>query len=211
LNLFRGSELIAQNDDWSAAGAGPTLAAVFARVGAFPLTIGSTDAALVTTLTPGNYTVQISDPAGEGNALAEIYDAGAAGTSDSPRLVNLSTRANVTGTSQILTGGFVIAGNTAKRVLVRAVGPGLARFGVTGTLADPRVTVSGATGVVAENDNWTGSEAASLAAASGAFALPDGSRDAVLVLTLASGAYTAQVAGVNGASGIALLEVYEIP
>jgi hypothetical protein len=94
---------------------------------------------------------------------------------------------------------------------VRAVGPGLAPFGVAGVLADPRVAVIGASGLVAENDNWSGTEPAAAAAGSGAFALTAGSRDAALVLTLAPGAYTAQVHGVGAAAGVVLLEIYELP
>lgn len=129
--------------------------------------------------------------------------------------VNLSTRAFVGTADGVLIPGLVIGGTTAKRVLVRAVGPTLAGFGVTGVLADPTLTVfSGAT-TVASNDNWsdsTGSSAVAIAAAgAGAFALPVGSKDSALVLTLAPGAYTFRVAGVAGATGVALVEVYALP
>ena len=209
LSVLRGAEVVAQNDDWSAGPEAAALAAAFSRLGAFPLTAGSADAALQVSLAPGNYTIQITDPRGEGTALAEIYDAGPASTAS--RLVNISTRASVAGSTQILTSGFVITGNTAKRVLVRAVGPDLVRFGVSGALGDPRLTVVRAGVTVAENDNWVGAEVDAATAASGAFALTPGSRDAALVLTLAPGAYTAQVAGVGAAIGIVLLEIYELP
>jgi hypothetical protein len=112
----------------------------------------------------------------------------------------------------MLTGGFVVAGQGAKRLLVRAVGPGLAPFGVARPLNDPRLKIVGPGGVVAESDNWSGTDVAAAAAASGAFALTPDSRDAALVLALAPGAYTAQVTGVGAAAaGAVLLEIYELP
>ena len=129
--------------------------------------------------------------------------------------VNLSTRAFVGTADGVLIPGLVIGGTTAKRVLVRAVGPTLTSFGVMGVLADPTLTVfSGAT-TIATNDNWSDPAASSLvaiaAANAGAFALPAGSKDSALVLTLAPGAYTFRVAGAGGTTGVALVEVYALP
>ena len=149
---------------------------------------------------------------GDGVALAEIYDAAAAGSS--ARLLNVSSRGVVGAGADALIGGFVVAGNTPQRVLVRAVGPALQGFGVQGALADPRLSVYRGSTVVAENDNWGGADVAALVAAQqavGAFPLPAGSKDAVLYLTLAPGAYTAQVTGVGAGTGVALVEIYQIP
>jgi hypothetical protein len=137
------------------------------------------------------------------------------GTGGGGEFTNLSTRAFVGTADGVLIPGLVIGGTTAKRVLVRAVGPTLVSFGVTGVLADPTLTVfSGAT-TIANNDNWSdpaGSSVVAIAAAgAGAFALPVGSKDSALVLTLAPGAYTFRVAGVGGATGVALVEVYALP
>ncbi|MBM3854081.1 MAG: hypothetical protein FJ399_13160, partial [Verrucomicrobia bacterium] len=124
------------------------------------------------------------------------------------RLINLATRAVVGGTAGTPIAGFVIAGGGSKRVLVRAVGPGLAPFGLTGLLDDPSVTVVASGGaIVAGNDNWSSVEAAVFAAL-GAFALPASSRDAAVVAALSAGAYTTPV-GAGGGSGLALLEVYD--
>ena len=84
-------------------------------------------------------------------------------------------------------------------------------YGVTGALADPQITVHDASDVIATNDNWSGAEVAVAASTAGAFPLTEGSKDAALVLTLAPGIYTAQVRGVAGTTGVALLEVYELP
>ena len=108
-------------------------------------------------------------------------------------------------------------GSAPKRLLVRGVGPGLAAFGVSGVLADPRLRVFRQAELLGENDNWSTvpAEAAVTAGAArdaGAFALPPGSRDAAVILTLAPGAYTAQVTAAEGiGTGTALIELYELP
>ncbi|MEY2878711.1 MAG: hypothetical protein RLZZ15_1091 [Verrucomicrobiota bacterium] len=201
LELFRGSGRFADNNDWPAA-----LAPAMAGVGAFPFGAASRDAAALATI-DGAHTAQASG-AGAGTVLVEVYDAGASSAS---RLVNLSARHRVGTGADILIAGFFVSGAGAKHLLVRAVGPTLTVFGVTGTLADPRLEVRDANGVVATNDDWDGALAATFAQA-GAFALPSGSRDAALVVTLAAGrGYTAQVAGANSSTGEALVEIYELP
>jgi hypothetical protein len=98
-------------------------------------------------------------------------------------------------------------------VLIRAIGPTLAVFGVTDTLSDPRLRLFSGSTLVAENDNWGGQAGLTAAAAAvGAFALSNpASSDAVLLLTLPPGGYTAQVSGANNGTGVALVEVYELP
>src|SRR5690606_13856306 len=97
-------------------------------------------------------------------------------------------------------------------VLVRAVGPTLADLGVTGVLSNPNVTIYNSSGVsFASNDDWGGSTTLSSTFTQvGAFNLPAGSRDAAILLTLTPGPYTAVVSGVNGATGVALVEVYAV-
>jgi hypothetical protein len=89
------------------------------------------------------------------------------------------------------------------------------QFGVPGTINDPQLQIFRETQLVAENSDWgaatNAAALASTAQAVGAFALPSGSRDAALLVTLTPGAYTAQVSGVNSTTGVALVEVYEIP
>ncbi|MBL9213690.1 MAG: MBL fold metallo-hydrolase [Opitutaceae bacterium] len=210
--------IVATNNDWGAGGAAGALRASFSAVGAFDLTDAtSRDAALVTTFDSAR-TVHVSDTADRrGVALVELYDTEPAGTS---RLVNLSAR-NFAGTADdTLIAGFVISGNLPKRLLSRGIGPRLATgFGVTGALADPKLELylseGGRSTLFAANDNWgeAGTAIARAAFASvGAFDLPDGtSRDAALVVTVPAGAFTAQVSGVGGATGEALIEIYELP
>ena len=98
----------------------------------------------------------------------------------------------------------------ARRLLVRAVGPTLAAFGVPGTLADPKLELYSGTTKIAENDNWGGdAQVAAAFTQVGAFGLPAASKDAVLLITLPPGAYTAQASGTG--AGLALVEVYEVP
>lgn len=131
-------------------------------------------------------------------------------------LVNVSTRAYVSTGAQQLIGGFIVSGTQPKSVLIRAIGPTLSQYGVTDALADPTMKLvrlsDGAT--VDQNDNWgTGPNSAAVAAAmatANAFVLPAGSRDAAITATLTGGAYTANIEGVGGTSGTALVEAYEL-
>lgn len=138
------------------------------------------------------------------------------------RLANLSTRGQIGTGSNIMITGFVVNEGAPKKVLVRAVGYSLARFGLaTSTLlANPTLSIYNGDGqLVLQNDTWGAADndqtvLAATTAAAGAFALgtttANGSNDAALVATLSPGTYTAQVSGVGNTSGIGLLEVYDI-
>ncbi len=212
LEFFAGPTKSGENDNW---GGGATLLAAMDAVGAFRFSgPASLDAAVSVNVAAGDNSVKVS-PVGNisGQVIAEIYDAtpGASFAAATPRLVNVSVLKNI-GTS--LTAGFVVGGNASRTVLIRAIGPTLAGFGVGGTVVDPQLALFNASSVrIAENDNWGGSAALTAVFDSvGAFRLsPAASRDAALVLTLAPGNYTVQVSGVGGATGTALVEVYEVP
>ena len=129
------------------------------------------------------------------------------------RLANLSTRTQVGTGANVAIVGFVVGPGASKNVLIRAVGPGLAGFGVTGTLSDPRIDLFDGSGkIIVSNDNWSATTVggATTFGSVGAFGLTTNSRDAALVANLAPGAYTAQVSGVGTATGIALVEVYDV-
>ena len=126
------------------------------------------------------------------------------------RLANLSTRAQVGTGANIMITGFVVQAGAPKKVLIRAVGPRLTTFGVTGVLANPQIHLYNSNGtLVLSNDNWSADDAATMTSV-GAFALIPGAQDAALVATLSPGAYTAQVSGVNNTAGVALLEIYDV-
>ena len=176
----------------------------------------SHDSALFENLQGGPYTAQISGQSGDtGVALAEVYDATPAGTytSASPRLVNISARVPVGSGANILIAGFVIGGSTARTVLVRASGPALVPFGVSGTLPDPQLELFSGSSELEGNNGWGGNPQISNAAKTvGAFAWTSAqSNDSAILVTLPPGAYTAQVSGASGDTGVALVEVYEVP
>ncbi len=213
LAVYSGEAAIAANDNW---GANPQIEAARLQVGAFAFDSGtSRDAALLTSSSFGTYTVQVSGNSGAiGMALAEIYDATPPlEISDAaPRLVNLAARTRVGTDGDVLIAGFTIGGNSSCTVLLRAVGPTLDTFGVTGVLSDPQLELYSSTTVIGSNDNWAGAPDLVAAATSvGAFALPVTAKDAVLLARLSPGNYTAHVSGVNRATGIALVEIYELP
>jgi hypothetical protein len=159
---------------------------------------------------------------------AAAPDAGPRG--DPP--VNFSARGHVGAGGNVLSGGFVLRGPARRTLLFRAVGPGLAPFGVSGVLKRPVLTVFDSNPgnrrstpqIIAIAEGWGTaprvglSEVAAESRAAtepvmsgvGAFALQPGGRDSALVLTLPPGAYSATVSGADGETGIALLEVYEI-
>ena len=202
LQLYSGQSVIYQNDNWDAA-----LASEFSRVGAYAWSAGSKDAALAVTLQPGAYSALVSGKnGGTGVALIEVYDA----DNDVPpaKLINLSTRSFVGTDGDIQIAGFVIQGDTPKKVVIRASGPSLAQFGVTGVLADPVLQLYAGQSMIYQNDNWDASLAPDFSNVGG-FAWNAGSKDAALVVTLQPGAYSALVSGKNGGTGVALIEVYE--
>jgi uncharacterized delta-60 repeat protein len=221
LRIYNSSgQLLQTAGSW---GGSASLAAAFSAVGAFPLATGSADAAVVATLQPGVYTVQVVDPRGVGGiALAEIYDVTPTAV---PRLVEISARGSVDSGDGLLIGGLVISGSASKQVLLRGAGPTLASLGVSGVLSDPILTLfNSQAAIIARNDDWqtpvtvnasypgaTAAAIASAAASSGAFPFPAGAKDSAMIVTLAPGNYTVQVAGVNNATGIALVEIYELP
>lgn len=125
------------------------------------------------------------------------------------RLGNLSTLGLTRDGEGSMIAGFTLAGPGRRNVLLRAIGPGLAPFGVAGTVPDPRLVVRGSAGEVARNDNWSAAALGATPGRVGAFPLPAGSADAGLLLELAGGSYTAQVEGADPTAGSALVELYD--
>jgi hypothetical protein len=218
LQLFNsaGTELDT-NEGWAGNAA---IAATAAQVGAFSWNVpGSHDAALDLSVPIGTYTAQIAGESGDtGDALLEIYDATMATsfTSSNAHLINLSARVDVGSGANVLFAGFVIGGQSALTVLIRASGPAIAAapFDVPGTLPDPQLTLQNPTTgrVYGANTGWRGDpEIAATAASVGAFAwnVPT-SHDSALLITLPPGNYTAAAAGSSGDTGVAIVEVYEV-
>jgi uncharacterized repeat protein (TIGR03806 family) len=217
LTLVRGTQTIATNTRWNSASNAAAIRDAATRVGAFALPEGSADSALLATLAPGDYTAQAAGLNNTtGVALVEIYDADTAVPANASRLINTSVRAQVGTGGNILIPGLVISDGGSKTILVRAVGPGLAGFGVTtGFLAEPVVSIFSGSQRLLTNTGWNSApNAADIRSAAervGAFALDAGARDSALLATLPPGPYTIQVSGANNATGVALVEVYEVP
>jgi kumamolisin len=225
--------LIASNTGWGSDPAGgnsavaasfrPATAADMKSVGAFALTANSADSAMVLTLPTGAYTVQVSGAGGStGVALTEVYEVS---TVVPEVLENISARCFVGTGSQVAISGFVVEGTQPAHLLIRGIGPALAGFGVSGSLAQPEIEIfDQSTTLIASDTGWgnppvagTSTVAATFRQATaadmkavGAFSLTAGSNDSAIVVTLPPGAYTAEVSGVGSTTGTALAEVYEM-
>ena len=219
LTLFSASgAVLATDSGWgvnsSGQNDGALIASTASSVGAFALPSGSLDSALLVTLNNGAHTTGLLTTNGAaGVGLIEIYDTGG---NPNASLINVSARMNVTAGSGVLIAGLVIGGSEPKTVLIRGIGPTLSEFGVSGTLPDPQITVFSGSTQIANNANWNngvGASSAALVSSTsaqvGAFPLAAGSKDAALIATLQPGAYTVQVTSVSGATGVALIEVYD--
>jgi hypothetical protein len=129
-------------------------------------------------------------------------------TANPPRLANISTRMQVLTGDNVLIGGLIIGGSTPKTVVVRARGPSLAAAGVPNVLANPVLNLYSGQTVIASNDDWqTAANAATLQASGFA---PANAQEAAIYMTLNPGAYTAIVQGAGGATGVGIVEVFEV-
>lgn len=201
LTLFQGAAQLEANDDWfesqaeekRATGLQPTF---------------STESAILRTLPPGSYTAVVRGKNGTtGVGVVEVYDLSAASNS---KLANVSTRGFVETDSNVMIGGF-IAGHPASAdvpVIVRAIGPSLASFGVPAPLADPVLSLYDANGnLIAENDNWRDTNDAAINASGFA---PSNNAESAILISRPPGNTTAIVRDKNGGNGNALVEVYRL-
>jgi hypothetical protein len=143
-----------------------------------------------------------------GISLAEVYEIPQPGVNSI--LTNVSGRSFVGTGDNALISGFIIGDLNSATVVVRALGPSLASYGVSNPLSDPVLTIYDSKGsAIATNDNWqTDNENARLVRRNGL--APPNALDSVIVLHLPPGKYTAVVRGANGATGNALVEFYHL-
>jgi uncharacterized delta-60 repeat protein len=219
----KNQRVILTNQGWNGSA---SLMQTFTRLGAFSLAQGSADCAVLTVLDPGSYTVKVTSGDGtSGSVLLEAYDADPAPLDVLQRFFNLSGNGPVSAGNPLIA-GFVVQGTTPKTLLIRGIGPTLANFGITTGILDPVLGLYNKAGsVIAQNEVWgtpatgsfnnypvaSGISIPTADTASYAFALPSGSADSVLLVTLPPGLYTAQVSSYAGASGTAMVEIYEVP
>ena len=166
------------------------------------------ESAIISTLDPGNYTAVVSGKdGGTGVGLVEGYDLDQ--TSDS-EFGNISTRGFVETGTNVMIGGFILGGESGNaNVVVRALGPSLTAFGVTGALADPTLELRDGNGaLVQSNDNWRETQQTEIEATG---LQPTNDLESAVFGALAPGAYTAVVAGKEDLTGVGLVEVYRLP
>jgi hypothetical protein len=163
------------------------------------------ESAMIATLQPGTYTTLVRDKNGDsGVGLVEVYDLNGATHS---KLVNLSTRGYVENGSNVMIGGFIVD-KDGETVLLRAIGPSLAKAGVNDPLLDPTVSLFDSNGsLLSSNDNWKDSQEVAIRATGIA---PSNELESAILTTLTPGAYTAVVQSRNGASGVGLVELYNL-
>jgi hypothetical protein len=124
------------------------------------------------------------------------------------QLLNISSRLYTGSGDNNLIAGFIITGTDSKKLIIRALGPSLTAYGVSGALSDPTLELHDQTGaIIAINDNWKDTQQAQIVATNFA---PADDRESAIMATLAPGAYTAIARGAAGSAGIVLLEVYDL-
>ena len=173
------------------------------------------ESAIIAELPAGNYTAIVRGVNNmTGVALVEVYDLS---TNSNSILTNISTRAFVHTSDDVMIGGFIVAGGVSKRVIVRAIGPELTQYGVPTALADPTLELHDGAGVlIASNDNWTRTIIGGIITANqfrdildSGYA-PTDLAESAIIANLPPGNYTAIVRGVNNTTGVALVEVYDL-
>lgn len=122
-------------------------------------------------------------------------------------LGNVSSRAFVQTGDAVMIGGFILTATIPKKVVLRAIGPTLGGVGVMQPLSDPTLDLIDSSGtIIASNDDWqsAGTDLIPLGLA------PADSRESALIADLPGGAYSAIVRGKGEATGVALVEVFDL-
>lgn len=154
---------------------------------------------------PGTYTFRLSADDG---IHAVAYDAVVVRVTGHDALANLSTRVQVGTANNVAIAGFIVIGNNAKQVVVRGLGPSLAGAGVQAALSDPVLELYDAAGnLLLSNNDWQQTQAQALRDANLA---PTSNLESAILAMLAPGAYTAILRGNGNATGIGLVEVYDL-
>lgn len=206
LELHQGSSTIATNDNWKEHQA---------EVEATTIPPShDLESAIVATLGPGTYTAILADKNNSpGVGLVEVYDLTAGANA---KLANISTRGFVDTGDNVMIGGFIVGNGSVggfAKIIVRAIGPSLTSAGVPGALQDTTLELFDSNGnSVARNDDWKlRSDGTSQQAEIEATTIPPkDAHESAIVSTLAPGNYTAVVRGKNNATGVALVEAYNL-
>jgi hypothetical protein len=164
------------------------------------------EAAIIATLAPGNYTAVVRGSGNVGGtAVVDAYDISPNSTA---QLANVATRGLVQPGDNLLISGFIVKSASVK-VVVRAIGPSLAAFGIDNALPDTTLQLRDQNGVVVrENDDWMSDQKTELESLG---LQPSNNLEAALVETIPPGQYTAQVRGKPETTGTGVVEVYFLP
>src|SRR5262245_45987178 len=209
--------LIASNNDWQTTIIGGIInsSQVSAIQNSGHAPTEASESAIIADLLPGNYTAIVR---GVGNttgvALVEVYDLNPAASSS---LGNISTRSFVQTGEHVMIGGFIVQGTGRQSVIIRAIGPELTHFGINDALANPTLELrNGAAALIASNNDWQTTIIGGIINSSQVSAIqnsghaPTEASESAIIADLPPGNYTAIVRGVNNASGVALVEVYDL-
>jgi hypothetical protein len=164
------------------------------------------ESAILATLAPGAYTVVLrGNASATGIGLVEVYDLQ---TSASSKLGNLSTRGLVGAAQNVMIGGTIVTGQVNARIVFRALGPTMTSVGIANAMSDPQLDLFDGNGAsISSNNNWKDSQEAAIVSTGLA---PGNDLESAIVIDLVPGNYTAVVTGVNGATGVALVEAYHL-
>ena len=162
-------------------------------------------ATTATLSSPGTYMFLLSADDG---VHAVAYDAVVVRVTGRDALANISTRVHVGAANNVAIGGFIILGDGAKRVVVRGLGPSLSAAGVQGALSDTVQELYDSSGnLLQSNDDWEETQAQEIRDAQLA---PSNNLESAISRTLAPGSYTVVLRGKNNATGVGLVEVYDL-
>jgi PKD repeat protein len=209
LELHDQTKVIATNDNWKIDDAShQSQETAIKNTGLAPT--DDRESAIAMTLAPGQYTAIVRGvSATSGIALVEAYDLDPAGNS---KFGNIATRGFVQPGDSVMIGGFTAgpANAAPATVLIRGIGPTLTSLGVPGALQDPTLQLYNSSGTkLAENDDWQQTQKAEIEATG--LAPKDSREAAIYVPEIAPGQYTAVLAGKGSNTGVALVEIYNLP
>jgi len=216
LELHDSSQLIGTNDNWQTTQLGGVITSD--QVGAIQNSgfrpNDPAEPAIIATLAAGQYSAIVQGVGGtQGVATVELYDLS---PNNGATLANISTRGFIQTGDNVMIGGFIVVGQSAK-VLIRATGPSLTQFGINNALANPRIELHDANGALGANDDWQTTQIGGIITSDQSAAIqnsglaPSNSAESAIIATLAPGNYTAIVQGVNGGTGVGLVEVFALP
>jgi hypothetical protein len=216
LELHDANSTIATNDDWQTTQLGGVITydqvAAIQNSGAAP--IDPAEPAIIATLSGGSYTAIVQGVGGtQGVATVEVYDLS---PNNGATLANISTRGFIQTGDNVMIGGFIVV-DQASTVLIRATGPSLIPFGINNALANPQLELHDGNGTLAGNDDWETTQVGGIITSDQSAAIqnsglaPGDPAESAIIATLAPGAYTAIAQGVDGGTGVGLVEVFALP